>query len=270
MKQYKKIFMIKCITNMHVGSGDINFNIVDNEIQKDVITKYPTINSSSLKGALREHFENKYNSTKRNIDERVEWIFGGEDNSGKYKFFSANILTIPARSNRKPFFNATTKSIVDHIINNCNDFNIEIGVKQTLEKLSKLDNKNYVFKEKYKDLKLEGKAVEYSDILNDGERKSLSKLFGQDFVLLSSENFKKLTDNLPVIARNKLENGTSKNLWYEEVLPRESRFYFILIHNEKYFEEFYNELTSQVIQIGANASLGYGYSRIEEVGEING
>lgn len=52
-----KIFVIECLTNLHVGNGDVNFNIIDNEVERDVVTGFPTINSSGVKGALRAFFE---------------------------------------------------------------------------------------------------------------------------------------------------------------------------------------------------------------------
>ena len=39
------IVNLECITNMHVGNGDVNYNIIDNEVEKDPITGYPTINA---------------------------------------------------------------------------------------------------------------------------------------------------------------------------------------------------------------------------------
>ena len=51
------LYFIKCLTNLHVGSGDVNFNIIDEEIEKDPVTGYPTINASGVKGALRQFFE---------------------------------------------------------------------------------------------------------------------------------------------------------------------------------------------------------------------
>ena len=79
---------------------------------------------------------------------------------------------------------------------------------------------------------------------------------------------------LPVIPRNHLENGISKNLWYEEIIPRETRFYFITMVEKKCKnEQFEAYLTDNIIQIGANATIGYGYSKISSLsieGEQNG
>ena len=71
-------------------------------------------------------------------------------------------------------------------------------------------------------------------------------------------------EQLPVIARNKLDNGESKNLWYEEVIPSETRFvFFVSYDDEKIFEEFDKTLQEGLVQIGANGSIGYGFCKIE-------
>ena len=40
---YFHVFKIRCLTNLHVGSGDINYNIVDKEVEKDPVTGVPVI-----------------------------------------------------------------------------------------------------------------------------------------------------------------------------------------------------------------------------------
>ena len=31
-------YKIDCLTNLHVGSGEVNYNIIDNEVEKDAVT----------------------------------------------------------------------------------------------------------------------------------------------------------------------------------------------------------------------------------------
>lgn len=38
MGQVFKAYFIQCITNMHVGSGDANYGIVDKLVQRDPVT----------------------------------------------------------------------------------------------------------------------------------------------------------------------------------------------------------------------------------------
>ena len=68
------VYILEPITNLHVGNGDINYNIIDNEVEKDPLTNYPIINSSGVKGAFRQFIQNN-----SKIDKKVEIdIFGSE------------------------------------------------------------------------------------------------------------------------------------------------------------------------------------------------
>jgi CRISPR-associated protein Cmr4 len=57
----------------------------------------------------------------------------------------------------------------------------------------------------------------------------------------------------------------SKNLWYEEIVPRDSRFFFIIgsPKDDNLSNEFSEHVKSEPVQIGANASIGYGFCNIE-------
>ena len=68
-------------------------------------------------------------------------------------------------------------------------------------------------------------------------------------------------DNLPIIARNVLDDGgISKNIWYEQVLPAETVLYAVI---QEKGDDLKNALDGKVVQIGANASIGYGYCKIK-------
>ena len=55
-KNAKPLFFM-CETPLHAGSGS-DLGIVDLPIQRERHTNFPKVESSSLKGALREGFEN--------------------------------------------------------------------------------------------------------------------------------------------------------------------------------------------------------------------
>ena len=84
----------------------------------------------------------------------------------------------------------------------------------------------------------------------------------EKFKNLSNEDFADCCSdyNLPIIARNKLENGESANLWYEQVLPPETMFYTII---QEEGDDLKEALNGQIVQIGANATIGYGYCKFE-------
>jgi CRISPR-associated protein Cmr4 len=75
---------------------------------------------------------------------------------------------------------------------------------------------------------------------------------------LKDTSFDSLIKHLPVIARNRL--GEDRNLWYEELVPHKTLF-VTFIGSTGNNNAFDTSLTSNVIQIGANASVGYGLTK---------
>lgn len=259
MEYTKQAYLITCLTNMHAGSGGATYGVIDNLVQRDSITNMPTIHSSSLKGALREFFNSKCISPEDM--HKLNHIFGPDstrnpntgDGIGHYKFFPADLLVLPVRSNKKPFFRATAAMLIETINS----------------KSQALTGKN-LFHNNYKVEKptiKEGSGVK----LEDWEPSVNSNLvtdkdLGQNVAVFDDDTFKKVGKKLPVIARNQLDNGESKNLWYEEIVPRESRFVFFVAKDNQYSNEFDSMLEEAVVQIGANASIGYGYVTITKIG----
>ncbi len=67
--------------------------------------------------------------------------------------------------------------------------------------------------------------------------------------------------DLPVIARNCLDNGISKNLWYEEVVPHDSVFYTFILTPDKEMKLSLDE----IIQIGGHGSIGCGFTKFTKL-----
>ena len=256
------MYLMKALTNMHVGGGDDTFGVVDKLVQRDPVTHYPTIYSSSLKGALRENFKGK---------DFENHVFGFQDNiskntiPGNYRFFPANLLALPARSDIAPFFLVTSPAILQEFINTISVFKIE---EKTVTEIELLKNLSHLQPEKDKALvnnRFSGKIEDWATEENDTVPEE-STLLGKYIALVSDEDFKKLSKNLPVIARNHLENGQSANLWYEEIVPRETLFYFVVGLGTQYKNDFECAITEKNVQIGANASIGYGFTQISKIG----
>ncbi len=268
MKYTTDAYLITCFTNMHVGSGEANYGVVDNLIQRDPITEIPIIHSSSLKGALREFFKDEWVED----DPKLNYVFGSDTSRntksdsgiGHYKFFDANLVIFPVRSSVRPFFRATSKFLFDDINQKANalglvNFNInpfnEIEVDKDIPRVAAGNNECIL--EDYP-------AQNGLSLKNDAVNR-----LGENLALFHHDNFKDLMKRLPVIARNQLENGQSQNLWYEEVVPRESRFvFFISKTNDTAIvnpSDFDTKIQEKVIQIGGNASIGYGYSKIKKL-----
>lgn len=228
------VYMIRCLTNLHVGVGGANYNVVDNPVQRDVTDKRPCIYSSSLKGALRQFFASLQPNT---ID--IDYIFGPDnygaaekDNKiGHFNFLQANLLAFPIQ--------ASVKEDIPEGYKLCSC----PAWKKSLEELGQyMGVAGIVFPEF---------TEEEQGVLTDAHK------------------------SLPIIARNYLKNGESKNLWYEEVVPAESRFVFFVTYPENtgkekpedIFKKFDALLTGEksIVQIGANSSVGYGLCKISNI-----
>lgn len=233
----KNLWTITAKTILHVGNENTSsYGLIDLAVQRNATTELPCINSSSLKGALNEF------ATFAGLGNRIA-IFGSDkkeriqSQKGGYTFYDANILFLPMQDDHD-LYKMTTS----------------IGVLQRFKEMMTLFHIKLSFFNMLK------------DDLNDNEKsdleKQLKEVFGlqKSVVILSNEEFSEQCDNenLPIIARNVLDNGESKNLWYEQVVPAESVFYTIIDNNGlSGLDEILKEDT--FVQIGANATIGYGY-----------
>lgn len=246
-------YKIECLTNMHVGSGDINYNVVDNEVEKD-ITGLPVIHASGIKGALRLAFA----STGANVDE----IFGlrgdaDQGNAGTHKFLDATLISRPMRahsSGDSPCFSVATIDSINFFLKKLKAFGHSFAGLDALENLN-FGDKAFLTNSTYGDLEIEGENV--GKLPDSFPAEQLKELF--PFPCAIAKTFDGY--DLPVIARNCRVEG-KENLWYEEVVPHGSILYFAVIY--PYGED--KELDfPEVVQFGGNASIGYGLVKIEKL-----
>jgi CRISPR-associated protein Cmr4 len=280
-----KGFVLNFQTNLHAGSGDAHYGIIDKLVQREPATNRPIIHSSSLKGALREYFEQPqmypFDEERKLTHPFIKEIFGSHQNddnmeTGKCRFLAAYLLSLPVRSNVTPYFMATSVDVLKELkdeaistgyaLNTALDAEIDsiIGLFNTNGEEKFHEGKPFIFTNKYgANVTLEDWDARVNEKVKVTE---LEKITGSNLVVFNSKNFADLCTQLPVIARNQLENGISKNLWYEEVVPRFSRFFqFTLMPNEKslLIDSVIDHLTNadNTFQIGANATIGYGYCK---------
>ena len=222
-------------TNLHAGNeSTVNFSVIDKAIQRDVTTNLPCINSSSLKGAIKE-----YMSECLNLDTSVlKNIFGSvksdsaDIKKGSVLFFDASLLFIPK----------------------------QCGEGKTYE-LVYSDKVLEDFSKKVNNL-IEGKGISKETLLE-----KVRSIMGKENVASNSVDGDTFTtycndDALPIIARNCLENGESTNLWYEQVLPSLSVLATVIVTKESGQMDLLNE---KIVQIGANATIGYGYCKFVKI-----
>lgn len=277
-------YLIHCLSPLHVGSGDSNYGIIDNLVQRDPITHHPIIHSSSLKGALREYFSSIQK-------ELVEEVFGSESGTarnennkpGLFDFHQGYLLSLPVRSSHQLFANVTTPRLIQQFKEQLEQFGYS-GQENLGDLIAAVQELHNTFKATKQitatDPGMEGAVLEEFDFVvkkSEYASKLIRTIFGDNLVIMPDNHFKDIIEALPVIARNSLENGQSVNLFYEEVVPRESRFFTIITTadrkvksksgDEKESESITNHVKNsfelvmgkkELIQLGANASVGYG------------
>lgn len=249
-------YTIRCLTNMHVGSGDANYNIVDNEVETDPVTGYPMIHASGVKGALREHMK---------ADANVNKIFGeagtgdsGRSGSGTHKFMDAYMLARPMRvENSDSFASVLVTSIaaVNDYLRRLTAFGANpYGVSEvTAPDFG--GNEFLLYTKESGDIRVEGERTARF-IETDATLQVLKAIFKEEksFALVRDMN----AYELPVVARNCVQPD-KRNLWYERLVPHGTVFYFAIISPDDAVLTFEN-----IVQFGGNASIGCGYCTVKE------
>lgn len=229
------IWLIIPQTNLHAGNeSTVNFSVIDKAIQRDATTNLPCINSSSLKGAIKEYMSECANMAASELKE----IFGSvksdlkEIKKGSVLFFDASLLFIPKQCSEGKTYELVYSD-------------------EVLEDFSKKVNNL-----------IEGKGISKEILLE-----KVRSIMGTKNVASNSVDGDTFTtycndDALPIIARNCLENGESTNLWYEQVLPSLSVLATVIVTKESGQMDSLNE---KIVQIGANATIGYGYCKFVKI-----
>ncbi len=152
-KLAKPLFLI-CETSLHAGSGS-DLGIVDLPIQRERHTDFPKIESSSLKGGLREAFEEPVNAgktfkvgkkdvtssslqakTSDEYQEAIDLTFGKEDAgdkayAGALGFTDARLLLFPVKSMKGVFAWITCPKALQQLQNDlklCNGIQMDWAV----------------------------------------------------------------------------------------------------------------------------------------------
>jgi CRISPR-associated protein Cmr4 len=284
----KELFCIKTLSNLHVGSGSENYGVIDNLIQRDAATGFPCIHASSLKGAFREFFVKDIQSK----PDFINHVFGSEKGSsevadteetesetmdgnvklkvrqktqpGKYRFLQADILSLPVRAMTMPYVNITCTAAIQNIQSLLGEKKIDLLT--TLHSIAKNNAEVQFFFNGNVDIETdEGKSLPF----NATDLSTIKPIIGSHPGVVQDKTFVEAVSDfgLPVIARNQLNDGKSGNLWYEQVLPRESRLlFFVLVpKGDIHFTDFKKNLNENLVQIGANASVGYGVCQVSHI-----
>jgi CRISPR-associated protein Cmr4 len=268
----KPLFFI-CETPLHAGSGS-DLGIVDLPIQREKHTGFPKIESSSLKGAIREAVEGVFikedaEKAKERKNPIVTALFGPEDSNdahmGALGFSDARLLLFPVKSMKGVFAWVTCPKVLDQFKRDMNivkstenpsskfdilgdySVNTEGGVCKLLNQTgSNLKVGTSILLEEY--------AFTHHPASLTVDNQSLQEWFAinlptewqvkikEDIVILSNDDFKDFVNlSTEVITRTKINNDTGTvqpgALFTEEFLPAESVLYSLIMASPTFRKE---------------------------------
>ncbi|MEP9412273.1 MAG: type III-B CRISPR module RAMP protein Cmr4 [Candidatus Brocadia sp.] len=250
-------------TPLHAGSGS-DLGIVDLPIQRERHTGFPKVESSGLKGSIREVFEDlseiKINNHIVNNDKKkvaMSLAFGpeeGDTHSGALGFTDARLLLFPVKSMKGVFAWITCPHVLEKLKKEMELAEISnmpaLPNKNTVPHNCSLiiSDSNIVLEEYTFSVSKETDANENCStfaewlannifpIAKDGKgpcaywREKMKK----DLVVLTDDDFRDFVNlSTEVVARTKINNETGTvqqgALFYEEYLPQESVLYSLAL-----------------------------------------
>ena len=298
-KHANPLFLI-CETPLHAGSGD-DLGIVDLPIQRERHTSFPKIEGSSLKGAIREVFENKLGRSSA----QIKSAFGPEATgssgfAGALGFSDARLLLFPVKSMKGVFAWVTCPKVLNQFKRDMELSGIVFPNEIIAPEYSTCTGSNLFIKNGSDKVVLEEYTYSISKQSNT-ECNALATWLktnvfsnslsywqdkvGKDIIVLPDDEFKDFVNlSTEVITRIAINNetGTVKDtgLFTEEYLPSESLMYSLIMssddHSPKvsgkstfadanaittFFKNTHDTNLKSVFQIGGSATLGKGIVR---------
>lgn len=287
-------------TPLHAGSGS-DLGYIDLPIQRERHTGYPKVESSGVKGAIRQAFE----STEGIDFEKLQRVFGYDgdglseevankfgdkkDFAGALGFSDARILLFPVKSLKGTFAWVTSLGVLakfhnelEHLCGYTNLFKLPSSIGVASEGLYLDRNETFIQLEEYiyKDLKIQPDISKLAEWMSQHVfAQSLpywKNKIKENLIVLPEDDFTDfLQFSTEVHTRIKIDNqtGTVKDgaLFTEEYLPSEVVLYSLAMFSPEFkkngmtLEEvshFFNESKPDYFQMGGNSSIGKGIIRL--------
>ena len=297
-----RIMSLHALTFLHPGTGQ-NTGTVDLPVQRERHTGYPMIQSSGLKGSLRDKAE----QIKDKTDEGLCSVFGSSDNgdtAGALAVTDARILAFPMRSLQQVFVWVTCPMVLKRLDRDLTLIGLQALVPNfsLAECLALWETQPLGFGNALTSadsgfvspLVLEEHLLTLQDTPDtQGVAGKVAMAFqtlcpGVDtrrLVIVSDEDFqifvRHSTQISARIALNdrKTTDGDGGNLWYEETLPPETVLYALLLANKprnSVEDAPLADATAVInwvvdlfpsgksyLQVGGNETVGQGWCQVE-------
>jgi CRISPR-associated protein Cmr4 len=279
-------------TPLHPGTGTTT-GVVDLPIQRERHTDFPNIQSSGIKGALREKAERLWEKT----PEVVNVIFGpkNSDHAGSTGITDARILAFPVRSLSQVYVWVTCPEVLSRLKR---DLALAKMCPAEIHDLNPAEEKAFVAEGSglSTPLVLEELLFEVDNSEADRMKKLITEILKfmpekedvyahvreklqKHLVVIPNDDFRHIVKTATqVSARIVLnERKTSENLWYEETLPSDSLFYVVVmaakprggngaLNDSNAVLSKLKEVAGEYLQIGGNETVGMGWCAVRFIG----
>ena len=287
LRQHTEICVLHAISPVHAGSGAAT-GAVDLPIQRERHTGWPMIQSTGVKGAMRDHCVRFWMADQDNLsvfdgrnkaEEAARAIFGAEKGdqeaqAGAVAFSDAKLLAFPVRSNRAPFVWTTCPALLKRL-----DRDLDLAGTGGLDNLPSVEGDEYVVAIGDR---IDGQLILEDICLSrakDGNAGGVEELFQKlapevdRLVLVPDQHFSFLVETATEIQAQIAidpERGVTKtgSLRYEELLPAETILYTVVFFgNERTAQNPFQVDTiknglkaavSDYVQMGGDMTVGRG------------
>lgn len=265
-KHIKPIFF-KAVSGIHAGTGT-DLGLVDLPIQRERHTGLPKIESSGVKGCIREEFEQIVKDNKGLPGDFVTIAFGpddsGDKHAGSIAFTDARLLLFPVRSAKGVFAYSTCPYILSRLREEFALIGVDVpkceqaGKAQTSSEKLLIPGKGKVVLEEFS---IDAEKTEYAANVADAIAGWLNiengKYIKDNFIILSDDDFTDFTQhNTEVITRIKIDNNTGTvekgALFTEELLPAETVMYSLCMTSKIFIDEASRKDSATVKEAGAD------------------
>lgn len=251
-------------TSIHPGTESTG-GLIDLPVAREAATGYPVIPGTSLKGSLR-------NKAGSNLDKKaLEDVFGVQDRAGGIAVTDARLLLLPVRSLISHYAWVTSPYLVERFARDKElaggKDEISLDYPEGFQAFASEGGELYLEELTLQKVPRPDIIGKLTDAINPLiYHESVKNRLNKQLVIVNDTVMAYFTTYcLSVQARNKLNENTkiSENLWYEETLPADSLFYFLLLQRPEVngsISAVIDILTDNpYVQVGGNETVGQGW-----------
>lgn len=259
-------------TPLHAGSGS-DLGYIDLPIQRERHTGYPKVESSGVKGAIRQAFEGKDSSVQ--YWEKLQRVFGYDPDglppavsaqfknkeyfAGALGFTDARILLFPVKSLKGTFAWITCRRVLTKLRNELENLCKATDLFKVPDSIGLASNKLYIDQSKqqvqleeyiYKGITVQQDVADLADwfaqyVLADS-LPYWQEIIKENLIVLNEEDFADFVQfSTEVHTRIKIDNetGTVKDgaLFTEEYLPSETIMYSLALFSPEFSPNGFSE-----------------------------